>query len=152
MTFTYDPEDISSALSQVRLGIGDTNKDDPFLTDEEINHYISVAGSTNDAKIRACRAIVAQLARSVNTSVSGISSAKESKYRQYKELLTELMGGASGALSGAGVSDAAAPHVGGISKSREETADADSDLRPNSFSVGMHDFDSSFNEPLDESS
>lgn len=133
MTFTYSSTSIASNLAKVRLRLGDTNSDDPLLTDEEINHFLS--DSAEDIRmgaLKACRAIVAKFARTVNDSAAGINSSKTSKFQQYKDLLEELQEDVT-------ASSTATPFVGGISIDRSDDADDDTDFRPHSFGVGMHD-------------
>lgn len=130
MAFTYD---ISTTRGKVRFRVGDTDSNDPLLTDAEVDFVLD---DSNDdflvASVKACRAIVAKLAREVNASAAGINSSRQSKFEQYRKLLEDLE--ADVVSSGA-----ASTYVGGISKDREQTADEDTDLRPNAFSVGMHD-------------
>ena len=133
MTFTYNSASIGTNLVKVRLRLGDTNSDDALLTDEEINHYLDVAeDDLPTAAVMACRAIVAKFARVVNDSAAGINSSKTSKFSQYRDLLREL----EEEVRSRG---AAQPFVGGISIDREDDADDDTDLRRNSFEIGMTD-------------
>ena len=139
MTFTYSSTSIGTNLAKVRLRLGDTDSDDPLLTDEEINTFLADSSSGTDirgASLKACRAIVAKFARNVNDSVAGINSSKTSKFSQYKELLAVLEDDVR-------ASSTATPFVGGISRDRSDTADDDDDFRPHSFGIGMHDNDTS---------
>lgn len=130
MTATYV---ISTDRGKVRFAVGDTNVDAAFLQDDEVDHCLDEASEDiAGASVLACRAIVAKLAREVNTSAAGINSSRTSMFQQYKDLLAELEDAAR-------AGGAAQPFVGGISKERQDTADEDTDLRPNAFSVGMHD-------------
>ena len=135
MTFTYSSTSLSTNLAKVRLRLGDTNSDDPLLTDEEINVYLDDANDdVRGASLRACRAIVAKFARTVNDSAAGINSSKTSKFTQYKDLLEVLE---EDARSGS----TATPFVGGVSRARADDTATDTDFRPHSFGVGMHDRD-----------
>jgi hypothetical protein len=133
LTFTYSSSSISTNLAKVRLRLGDTNSDDPLLTDEEINYFLDVAeDDIPTAALKSCRAIVAKFARTVNDSAGGINSSKTSKFQQYRDLLAELE-------EEVRASGTATPHVGGISIEREDEADSDTDFRPQAFAIGMHD-------------
>lgn len=141
MTWTYD---ITTELGKVRLRIGDTNEDDPLLSNEEIQVYIDDTDSDLMAAIRCVKAIMAKLARDVDVSAAGLNTRKTSRFQQYKELLADLQTGDSG---GSGALVAATPFTGGISKTRQDTADSDSDFRPASFGVGMHDYEGNDDDP-----
>ena len=133
MTFTYSPTSLSTDLAKVRIRLGDTNSDDPLLSDEEIAHFLDDSeDDVRQASLKACRAIVAKFARTVNDSAGGLNSSKTSKFQQYKDLLAELQDDVTR-------SSTATPFVGGISIDRADDTADDTNFRPHSFGVGMHD-------------
>lgn len=121
MTFTYSNTDLSTTLSQVRLAIGDTDSDDPLLTDEEINHYLGLEADVYLAAVQCIEAILAKLApKQVDRSNIGLQSSRSQKYNHYLELHKKLT--ARGTLR------TAAPFVGGSTIADKEVQSGDSSL------------------------
>ena len=138
MAVTYD---ISTDRGKVRFLVGDTDVDDAFLQDDEIDLCLTLTSSVvRDAAVRACRAIMAKLARDIDTGAGGLNSRKTSRFAQYKELLAELESDAPLALT---------PFAGGISIDRQDTADEDTDFRPHAFGIGMHDSANTDDDPTE---
>lgn len=61
MAFSYSGDPSNSDLDQVRFIIGDTEQDDYYLEDKEIQFFIDNESSLIDASIRSAEAISAQL-------------------------------------------------------------------------------------------
>lgn len=90
MAATFDPT-LSSKKDEVRDLIGDTDTDNVFLEDERIEAYLTLENdNVLDAAVRACRAIVAQLAREVNYQASTLRQDAAQAYQHYQSLLDEL--------------------------------------------------------------
>jgi hypothetical protein len=121
MTFTWDPSDLSTALSQVRQTIGDIASTDPLLTDEQIAWRLGqYSQAVQPASIRCVHDIIAKLARDVDRSNVGMSATRSQKITHYKDLLEKLQG-ENRAL--------AEMSVGGLSESAAATVNSDSDYR-----------------------
>lgn len=64
MTFTYDPAgDFTTALSQVRLTIQDTDSANPVFTDEELGYFIGATSTVRLASAMALEAVANNAAR-----------------------------------------------------------------------------------------
>ena len=74
MTFSYSGDPDSSSLDYVRDQIGDTDEDDPILTDEEINKAISDNSVLLLASANCARKIGARFSRKVTKNISGVMS------------------------------------------------------------------------------
>jgi len=91
MAWTSDTSDTSD-FQLVRNAIGDINERDQLMTDEQIDFALVNEGNVVNASIACCRWIIALLARDVNRSGAGINASVESKSRNYRDLLDDLMG------------------------------------------------------------
>lgn len=90
MTWTYDSTSITTNLAKVRLRIGDTMTQDQLLTDEEINHYLGLYSSIDEAAAYCCEAIVAKLARDTTRSALGMSDSRNEMIQTYKDMAVRL--------------------------------------------------------------
>lgn len=134
MTFSYT---LATDIGKVRLNIGDTVSTGAKLTDEEIQIALDAHVGVIPSSIRCVEWIIAQLAKTPDRSVVGISST--SALEQYKSLLKELR--ARDAISGE-----VAAYSGNISQDRIDEAEDDTDYPAPAFSVGRDD-----NPPRDAS-
>jgi hypothetical protein len=91
MTWTYDSTDLSTDLAKVRMRIGDTMTQDQLLTDEEINHYLGLYSSVDEAAAYCCDAIVAKLARDTTRSALGMSDSRNEVIRTYSDMRDRLL-------------------------------------------------------------
>lgn len=90
MTWTYN-QTLATTKDQVRLYIGDTDSNDPQLSDEEIAFVISVVGSNaQQVAIRSIDLLIAKYARLVSESMDGISLSHSERLNNYKTLKTSL--------------------------------------------------------------
>lgn len=119
MTWTYTNDPSSVQLDELRLLIGDIDSADPQLTDEELNYLLSSEGSVRPAAMEAVRLLLAYYARLVDKSVGDLRLSYSQRKDQYEGLLAQLQ--YQTALRTAG------PLIGGISKGRKETVDANPD-------------------------
>jgi hypothetical protein len=119
VTFTFDATDLSTALSQVRTTIHDTDSANPLLTDEQINWRLGqVSQDVRSASIRCVRDIMAALTRNIDRSNVGMSATRSQKFQQYKDLLAELKEEAAGLGE---------VFIGGTSDDEADTLNSDSD-------------------------
>ena len=107
MTWTYDPTDLSTDLAKVRLLIGDTDTNDQLLSDEEINHFLTVDTDPNRAAAFAANAIYSKFARLADTTVESVSKKYSQKAQHYSALAKTLEAQANSA-------DAPSPGISGI--------------------------------------
>ena len=144
MTFTYNETASPSFtdLARLRKSVGDTESEDPLLTDEEMNDIILQFPSIAQASVKACEDIIAELSRRVARSVAGVNASGNTKFDHYKELLPELK-------SRARIGNVAA-HAGHTSKSRVRTARQDTNLTVTTFEVGQDDFSGTRRNRIDE--
>jgi len=135
MTFTYDSTDISTDLAKARLALGDTDSASPLLTDEEINHYLSLATNVYMGAALAARAIAGKFARMADTQIETVSVRNSQKSMQYNALAEQLekMAGVNGANIG--------PSATGISIDAMDAADDLTDRPQPAFKQGQ------FNDP-----
>jgi hypothetical protein len=134
MAWTYsDPT--ASDKDAVRFLVGDTDANDPLVTDEEIEFYIAeFPSSWYHAAAEVAESIAAKFSREVSHSGDGLSYSAEQLQANYAALAERLRKQARRRFrSGAG------PYVGGISHREREMADADMDKIPSAFRSEMHD-------------
>ena len=134
MPYTHDPK--NSTTDAVRLYIGDTDNENPLLSDYEIEFALTQAGNvTIDAAIVCCKLLSAQHAGKVDTTIESVSV----KHSQLSEKYTKLAGdleAIKSKLSGSGVV-AAECVLTGVSVSEMDTARADTDRVASVFDQGQ---------------
>jgi len=132
MAFTYD---ISTNRGKVRLSIGDTvdkTDDDESLTDAEVDYALELTSDVAAAAVRAAEFLLGKLRNKIDSSASGITASQSQKVTQLETLLARLE--ARAARGGMTV------YAGGISDSRRQTNQQDTDYPQPSFSVGQDDY------------
>lgn len=133
MTWNYDNPKASDK-DAVRFLVGDTDEDDPLVTDEEIEFFIEeFPSSTYHAAAEVAESIAAKFSREVAHSGDGLSYSAEQLQSNYAELAVRLRKQAARRYRGA------EPYVGGISWREREQSDADMDKIPTHFRSHMHD-------------
>lgn len=131
MTWTWDETSLSTALSQVRVTIGDTNSASQLLSDEMINWRLSqVDDDVRQASVACVKDIIAKLARDYDRSNIGMSVTRSQQIQHYKDLLNELTSDASSLCE---------MYVGGISDDEKDTEKDDSDFPYHEFGIGRDD-------------
>lgn len=92
MPFTYDDADLAnSPKDQVRLLIGDTNKNDPILMDGEIRWVLSRYNNASmNAAIRCCEIIISKFSRQVDETVGQVKISFSQRAKAYKDTLADL--------------------------------------------------------------
>jgi len=135
-TYTNDPE--NRPIDEVRMLIDDRDcipETDALLTDEEITYFINKNSHVNYAAAAACDTIVAKYAGEEQSKqvgdlkVSYVAGGRSSGYMERAKNLRAAV-----ARRGRGK-----PYAGGISETDKDRIDADTDLVPLVFSVGMDD-------------
>ncbi len=127
MSWSYDTT-LTADLDKVRFYIGDTNSDEPLLSNEEIEFLVSSEGSARAAAIAGAEMIASKFARFADSAVGDLSISYSQRHAQYLAVAARLR--RSLTLS-------VAPLVGGISNSRKETVEDDTDRVEPAFTVGM---------------
>lgn len=134
MTWTYSSTSIGTDLAKIRLTLGDTNSNDPLLTDEEIAYYQTLDTDLRLVAARCCDAIVGKLARNIDRSNLGMSAQRSQVVQHYLDLADRLRKEArnSAASPTTAPEDAGAPD-------QSYADDLQSSDRPNLFYRGMND-------------
>lgn len=133
MTATYD-QNMLLARDRVRFRLGDTDVEDPLLSNEEIEAVLSENSDQEDETIiQLAEHLAAKFARRVTMSVDGLSISYSDLSKRYSEMATKLKAQMS-EQAGIGV-----PVVPGLSISEMDGVDANTDRPPSQFRVGMHD-------------
>lgn len=130
-TYTYDPTNVP--VDAVRFLTGDTNSNEWFLSNEEINWIISQWVNKNSVYYTAsmaAEAIAAKLAREVTTSADSQTVGTSELQQKFVDLAARLLRQHYNLLTGGNVD------VGGINSGEQP----DQTITPASFGTGMHDF------------
>lgn len=129
MSFTYV---LADDTGKIRLNIGDTTEQAWSLTDEEI--AIARAETTNNllASVRCMEWLLLKLSQYIAYTAGGQNSQANQRYEQVKEAYDRLRSRTAKAGMKAG-------YAGGISVSRIEDTEDDSDYEKPAFSIGMDD-------------
>jgi hypothetical protein len=131
VSFTYDPTALDTDLAKVRTLIGDTDSNDPLLTDEQIAFFTSESGNIYLAAANAIDyGVLPALARDIDRNGTGFSASRSQKFQHYKDLSEKLR---SRAESGALVV------MTGCSVDQQSSLESDSDYVPAAFGRGRHD-------------
>jgi hypothetical protein len=131
VTFSYSGNPANSDVDQLRFLMGDTNKDAPYFTDEEIAYLVATNGDILTAAMRGVEGIMAQLSGAVDESVGSVSIQFSKKNEGYQKLWDRL--NVRLAMEGA------VPYAGGISRTDKKQVACDPDREPTQFTVRMHD-------------
>jgi len=129
MTFSYDVDELDTALNRIRLEIGDTDSNRPLLEDEEIEQVIEEF-STFNLRVAKCFRLICSLFASIPTSVriEGFSENFAKAYEHFKDMAAryERFGGGG-------------PWAGSIDVAFKEATELNTSLVSPSFKRGMHD-------------
>lgn len=141
MTWDYSGNPSSSAKDAVRFLSGDTDEDDPLVSDEEIAYILTQESNPYEAAALVCEALASKFARETSVSGDGFSESGGELSRQFKERAKDLRMQSGGRSK-------PRPYVGGISYSERENADADGDLVKHSFRSDMHTYPGTTDSPF----
>lgn len=133
MTFTYGGDPSNSTLEAIRFYSQDTNADDAFLSDEEINYIVAQWGAVTDNPMylaaACCETISAKFARELSYSADGVSVAANELQDKFTRLAESLRDQYKSLDVGDG------PDVGGILVGERY----DSSIKPLTWAKGQHD-------------
>lgn len=133
MAWTYiDPS--TNDRDKVRFLVGDTDNDDPLVTDEEIEWVLSTENVYNAAATIA-ESIASKYARKADKTVDDLSI----KYSQIAEAFSKR---AAEIRIRANKRSFSSPYLGGTSKAQKESDAVDTDLVQPFFKKGKFDYTS----------
>jgi len=133
MAWTYDPN-LTDDEDKVRFYVGDVDTTDQLRSDEEITAILALEGTVLEAAAAVAESLAAQYARKSDKETGELRIWLSNRYEQFRDTAKYLRG-----RTGEEDSLTAVPHVGGISVSRKETVEADTDRVDPAFYVGMRD-------------
>lgn len=87
-TYTDDPKNVP--VDKVRFLCGDTDSEDPLLSDGEIEYLLESAGNAESAARKACMTIIAKLAREVDYVIGPEQVRASQRLENYRKLLALL--------------------------------------------------------------
>lgn len=90
MVWTYSGDPTKSSLDSVRFKIADTDKDDPKLSDEEINAFLFSLKSETQVVLTCVRFLMTKYAGECDYKIGPEQVSASQRYKQYKELYSEL--------------------------------------------------------------
>jgi len=138
MTWSYLSSDPgSSDRSWVRLRIGDHSSGEQLLQDEEIEVFLSDAGSKYSAAAAAARAIGAHFARKVDKAVGKLRISMQQASEGYFDLADRLEREAS--IGDGATGSLQLPYAGGISLADKAVDESDTDAPDYAFTRGQFD-------------
>lgn len=131
--FSYNSDDLSTSLNQVRRLIGDVNSTSAEFSDDEVNFFVDAESNIYGASAMACRSLSAKYAVAVDKAVGDLKISLSDKYEHYRKLTQdfELKALKKGAPTIYG---------GGTSRSDKTSRGNDSDRTPNAFVRNQNDF------------
>ena len=130
MAWSYTGKPDTSEKDQVRFLIGDTDKCDPLIGDEEIDYLLTLEGSVFKAAVMACETIAAKFSRLADEKVGDTSVSLSQKADAYLKLAGKLRKRSERIVF---------PYAGGISKADKENQELDEDRNPEVFKRHMQE-------------
>ena len=128
MSFSYDLSDLDTEFNRLRLEIGDTDSDEYFLDDEEIEVIQSEKTSFYRRAAACCELVCAKVAREVKSKIGHFSEDSNEIYVRYKALADRYHAYASMNY----------PWSSAISVSEKETYEDDTSLVQPKIKLGIH--------------
>lgn len=128
MPWTYSGDPSTSEKDALRFLIGDTDPDDPLLSDSEVEFLINRMRDVDLAAAEAAYSLAGRYSRMADKSVGDLSISLSQKAAAFLELADKLRRKAQ---------VLAVPFAGGISLKQKATIEADSDRVPPAFSRDM---------------
>ena len=89
MGWTYDSS-LTTDKDKARFYIGDTDQEDPLLSDEEIDALIELEGSPLKATITALEHLAAKFSRQADTNNTGLAVSASQRAKAFAERAQEL--------------------------------------------------------------
>lgn len=130
--WTYSGDPTTSTKDQVRALIGDTDWDDPLLTDGEINWFVTQRSTVYGAAAFACRSLATKYARQVDNVVGEMHLLYSQRTKSFNLMAQQFEGQA--AQRGGG-----APYAGGVSVAQKIANFTNPDIVQPQFNIGMDD-------------
>lgn len=91
MSFEYSGDPETSPKDYVRFLIGDTDREEPLLNDEEIKTFLSLYNNgVVMSAIRCCETIAAKFSRRVNESVGRVRMDFSQAAKAYRDMAMDL--------------------------------------------------------------
>lgn len=118
-------------MDLVRFLIGDTDSEDPFFQDAEINGLITLEGDPRKAAAKGAETLAAKFARQVDETVGRVKQNCSQAYDHYKDLAKSLRLDAAARVP--------VPYAGGISISDKDTVRDNEDRVASTFTRSLHD-------------
>lgn len=134
----YGSDPLNSIEDQFRLAVGDTDPSSPIFSDGEVEYYLSIYKTANQAGLNALFALKAKASHLVNENVGGTSKQYSNLIKQYDEMIIALQRKISmDAFLGADTPI----YAGGISIADKQNNESDDDNVEPFFKRDMHDDD-----------
>lgn len=131
MSWTYSGDPGKSDRDLIRFKIGDTNKDDPQLSNEEIKYLVETHG-VGLAPYQAVKKLFSKYSRLIDESVGGVKYSYSQRLDHYTELMAQLKYDSD---------IIASPVIGGLSISGKESVEEDDDRVKPKFTKDTHEFE-----------
>lgn len=133
MTWTYELDSLATdPATQVRRLVGDTDRNNQLVQDEEIAFALTQRPSIYGAAAIVCRFISANLSREADTVDQNLRTT-------YSQRATAFAKRARDYDVQASFRSGAMPYAGGISVADKIAAENDTDRVPPNFNIGMDD-------------
>ncbi len=130
MSFSYDLADLATELNRLRLEIGDTDSDDYYLDDEEIQIIQSEKTSFYRRAAACCELVCAKVAKEVKYKIGHFSEDANEVFDRYKALGAKFQAYTSVDY----------PWSSSISVSDKKTYEDDTSLVQPKIKKGQHDY------------
>jgi hypothetical protein len=132
MSWTYSEDPNTSPKDYVRFLIGDTDREEPLISDQEIIVFLNNYNQgVIMSAIRCCETIAAKFSRRVNESVGQVKMDFSQAAKAYREMALDLR--RRGAI------EDMKPYAGGISISDKLAQDSNTDRVKPDFTKQMMD-------------
>lgn len=128
MAFTWTGNPAASTLEKIRFLIDDKDSTRAKFTDDEINFAYAEEGSVYNAAAMLCEQLATKYADAVSRALGPLRVDLSDKSEQYAKRAAQLRARAVAY---------ATPYVGGMSDTKDETFENDSDLKQPIFDKDM---------------
>lgn len=129
--WSYDPDNLAtSTRDQVRFLLGDTDPEEPLLSDAEVDYLVSTEGVAQQAAAIGAERLAARYARETSRSMGSLSISADQKSRHFRELAEQLRQELA--------TRAGAPWAA-ITTTRKDALEDDTSLVDKNFRIGMFD-------------
>lgn len=144
MAWTYSGNPASSTKDSVRFLVADTNVDDAFVTDEEINWCLSQTSSNiYQAASLVARSLSAKFSTLSDETIGPLQFKYAERAKNYEKIALRLDKTASNTTSLSGI------YCGGVDVAEKASNAADTSLVQPEFKKGMTDYITDISEETD---